>query len=241
MTSGKAIFDKVSDDQFRDIMRSSFTFEKAAKKMGMKTARSAGCIQRFKKRAFELNIDISHFKVWKTPCRPEKMKKIPDDQFRDIMRSSISFEEAAKKLGLKTARGGQISAIKKRAIELNIDLNHVNFNKKRKRDLELKTSRSKVVNRRQLKLVNRPYICENCNCVDMIMGDNGEWQWKGHDLPLEINHRFGHGFEGCHHPANLQWLCSSCHRQHTNLFMSAKRGLRDRFNSRSPVETSKTK
>lgn len=157
-----------------------------------------------------------------------KFNKISDDQFRDIMRSSISFNEAAKKMGLVTARGGLQIQIKKRAIKLNIDLGHVNGC--HKHDLELKKkSRCRHAIRRQMRQINRSYICENCNCENMTMGDNGEWQWKNLDLPLEINHRFGHGFEYCHHPANLQWLCSSCHRQHTNLFMGAKRGLNNRF------------
>ena len=157
-----------------------------------------------------------------------KFNKISDDQFRDIMRNSISFKDSAKKMGFTCSRGGLNKRIEKRAIKLNIDLGHVNGRHKLDMDLKRK-SRCPQAIRRQMRLINRSYICENCNCEDMKMGDNGEWQWKNLDLPLEINHRFGHGFESCHHLANLQFLCSACHRQHTNLFMCAKRGLKNRF------------
>ena len=166
-----------------------------------------------------------------------KVFRVEEDEFRHVLENSKSFRVVAIKLGYNCA-GRAILDIKERAGKLGIDIEHIDGTEGRgissKSDLELHRSRRGTETlRNQLKRVKRPYICENCNCEDMTMGDNGEWQWKGHDLPLEINHRFGVGFEGCNDPAMLQYLCPSCHRQHTNLRTWAQSGLKGRFTAGS--------
>ena len=154
-----------------------------------------------------------------------------EDKFRHVLANSSSFSVVCSKLGYSSSPNSLITnTVRKRASELGIDIEHIKHWPCMKSDKDLKNGRRNVITlRNQLKRVKRPYICENCNCEDMTMGDNGEWQWKGHDLPLEVNHRFGVGFEGCDNPAMLQYLCSSCHRQHTNLRTWAQSGLRGKF------------
>ena len=169
-----------------------------------------------------------------------KVFKVKEDEFRHALENSTSFTDVAIKLGY-TCAGQSIPNIKERAGKLGIDIEHIDGSFHRgylKSDLDLKNGRRSVATlRKQLKQAKRPYICENCNCEDMTMGDNGEWQWKGRDLLLEINHRFGHRFEGCNDADMLQYLCSPCHRQHTNLFMWAKHGLNNKFTTGSSDST----
>ena len=62
----------------------------------------------------------------------------------------------------------------------------------------------------------RSYICEWCKCEEMTPND-GEWEWQGKKLSLEIDHI--HGVDGTDHqdrPDNLRFLCPSCHSQTKN-------------------------
>ena len=162
---------------------------------------------------------------------PNKVSDIEEDKFRHVLENSKSFTDAAIKLGYSSCGGPFIPQIKERAGELGIDIEHINGLKS---NLDMKSGRRTAPTlRNQLKRAKRPYICENCDCKSMTMGDNGEWQWEGRDLALEINHRYGVGFEGCDHPAMLQYLCSPCHRQHTNIRIWAQSGLRGKFTTGS--------
>lgn len=226
----------VEEDRFRNILENSANFSVVFEKIG------CGFMPMYKqeliKRADDLGIDITH--LWKGHHRlssqpRNKVYEVTDDHFRDIVANSSYIGEIVEKIGCKH-RPFYKKEIKERADKLGIDLTHIVDGRLlafggsvMKLDMDLKNKRGPTTLRNLLKSSERPYICENCNCEDMTMGDNGEWQWKGRDLALEINHRYGHGFEGCNDPIMLQYLCPACHRQHTNLLISAKSALKNRF------------
>ena len=82
---------------------------------------------------------------------------------------------------------------------------------------ELKTGRRDCKRLRKfLEASGRSYICEWCKCEEMTLND-GEWEWQGKKLSLEIDHI--HGVDGTDHQdrlENLRFLCPSCHSQTKN-------------------------
>ena len=155
-----------------------------------------------------------------------KVEKPSDEKFREIIARHKTLNGIARELGLKYRATSTMAAkIKHRCIRLGIDITNVNWEKPRPVVNRCATTTLRSI----LEGYGREYVCHVCNCEDMTMGENGEWQWKGHDLPLEINHMYGVGFHGCDHPKNLAYFCAACHRQHSKLLVQAKAGLRSKF------------
>ena len=99
---------------------------------------------------------------------------VSEQRFREAIQKYKTFEEVARSIGLKFARGLGVTRIKNRAARLNIDISH--FDGRRKHDLDCKVKVSAKSLRLQLKRVNRKYICEHCQCKHMDKVD-GEWFW----------------------------------------------------------------
>lgn len=170
-----------------------------------------------------------------------KIYSVSDENFKQIVSTCKTWSDIGRKLGYTETihkygrglmNGDARRKLKARAAKLQINVEHIDGGRKFDMDLNKighQYRREKKTLKKMLERSKRMYICEHCDCKGMEMGDKGEWQWEGRDLILEINHKFGTGFEGCNHIKNLQYLCSRCHTQHTHLFMQAKHYLKHHF------------
>ena len=143
-----------------------------------------------------------------------KIYKLSDEQFVELLKKSSTISEVLFKLGY-TVRGNSwgYSQIKRRMTDLNLDysifkgkspiiksskLNVINKESILKENC--KHSRS-VLRRYVIKNNLIPYRCAICGCVE----------WQGKTLSLEIDHI--NGINNDNRLENLRFLCPNCHSQ----------------------------
>ena len=142
-----------------------------------------------------------------------KKKTWNNEQFINAVKTSTSYAEVIRKLGLKVA-GSNYDTVKRTIKELNLDISHMKghaWNKgihyvcNQARPLsEILVEHSSFVSTYKLK--NRLFKekikeqkCEMC----------GLKEWEGHDIPLELHHK--NGIKDDLRLENLQILCPNCH------------------------------
>lgn len=142
-----------------------------------------------------------------------KKKTWNDEQFIDAVKTSISYAEVIRKLGLKVA-GSNYDTVKRRIKELNLDSSHMRgqgwnigrkfIPNKPKPLSEILVKNSSFIS--TCKLKNRLFNegikerkCENC----------GLSVWQGYQIPLELHHK--NGIKDDLRIENLQILCPNCH------------------------------
>lgn len=143
-----------------------------------------------------------------------KVYKLSDEQFVELLKKSSTISEVLFKLGY-TVRGNSwaYSQVRKRMTDLNLD--HSIFKGK---SPIIKNSKLNVVNKESILKENCkhsrsvlrryvikhnliPYKCAICGCVD----------WQGKTLSLEIDHI--NGVNNDNRLENLRFLCPNCHSQ----------------------------
>lgn len=141
-------------------------------------------------------------------------RKWTDEQFVEAVKTSLSYAEVLRKLGLKTA-GSNYDTVKRKIIELNLDTSHMTgkaWNKGEKYKPirkaiplnEVLVENSTWVNtnnlrKRLLKEGLKEYICECC----------GNSEWLGKPIALELHHI--NGIKSDLRLSNLLILCPNCH------------------------------
>ena len=152
-----------------------------------------------------------------------KIYKLTDNKFIDLVKSSLNIAEVLFKLGY-TVKGNSwgYSQVKQRMTDLN--LNGTDFRgksalKKGSIDKEVPTEKLLVENSRHPRNILRrhiiknnllPYKCAICGCVE----------WQGKTLSLELDHI--NGINNDNRIENLRFLCPNCHSQ-TDTFGSKNR------------------
>jgi hypothetical protein len=136
------------------------------------------------------------------------MSKTPswtNDQLIKIVPICTSFSEVAEVLGLSKSSN---SALKKRAIELNIDYSHFRVSGRISTPLEkiliLSNYVSISTHRLKLRLIKEGFLkkeCYKCNLTD----------WNNKTIPLELEHINGNRCDN--RIKNLTLLCPNCHAQ----------------------------
>lgn len=143
-----------------------------------------------------------------------KKRKWTDQQFIQAIKSSLSYAEVIRKLGLKVA-GSNYNTVKRKIKELNLDISHMTnqgWNTgKRYRNIkpaqplqEILVKNSTFINsnnlrKRILKEQIKEYKCECC----------GNSLWLNQKIPLELHHINGDKHDN--RIENLQLLCPNCH------------------------------
>ena len=151
---------------------------------------------------------------------PDKLRKVrysfSDEELEDIVKSSYSYAEVLRSLGVAVC-GGNHTHWKKRINNLGLDTSHFKGRRSRKgvkganrkplhEILVLGGPQDRRVNaailRRSLLELGVPLKCNSCG-----LGS----EWEGGPLVLEINHINGEFWDN--RLGNLEFLCPNCHSQ----------------------------
>lgn len=143
-----------------------------------------------------------------------KIRKWNDKQFVKAVKSSLSYAEVIRKLGLKVA-GSNYDTVKRKIKELHLDISHMtgsawnvgkNFKPiKLARPLsEILIQHSTFVNTNSLRkrLLKEGIKKHKCECC-------GRKTWMGQPISLELHHI--NGIKDDFRLENLQLLCPNCH------------------------------
>lgn len=142
-----------------------------------------------------------------------KVYSINDEEFKQLIASSYSYCDCAKKLGMSPYGENSSKQLKKRIAELNCDISHFSAAKAAKQAStkytmdEILTENSAYTNRGRLKvrLISENLLEYRCS----ICGNEGEW--LGQPLSLQLDHI--NGINNDNRLDNLRFLCPNCHSQ----------------------------
>lgn len=146
-----------------------------------------------------------------------KIYKLTDQEFSDLVKSSLNISEVLFKLGY-TTKGNSwgYSQVRQRMTDLNLSGKDfkgksavMTFNEQKKElsydDLFKENGKHnrKVIRRRIIRDNLLPYKCAICGCKE----------WQGKTLSLELDHI--NGINNDNRLENLRFLCPNCHSQTT--------------------------
>ena len=143
-----------------------------------------------------------------------KIYKLNDEQFIDLVKSSLNISEVLFKLGYSTkGNSWGYSQVKKRMLELNLSGSDFRGKSASLTNLSIKpidpekllckhSKHNRCVLRRYI-ITNKliPYKCSIC----------GITEWQGKTLSLELDHINGENNDN--RLENLRFLCPNCHSQ----------------------------
>ncbi|MEU0138121.1 HNH endonuclease signature motif containing protein [Streptomyces sp. NPDC006296] len=151
-----------------------------------------------------LGVDTGHF--------AREGGRWTEEVLRAAVASSSTMSEVLRRLGLDVV-GGQHTHISRRVRALGIDTSHFTAPSRRgevrrRHPDELLADHGRTLTRRvpgeRLKramiAMGVPERCARCGTGP---------RWRGHPLPLEVDHRDGDWRNNC--PRNLRLLCPNCH------------------------------
>jgi hypothetical protein len=212
------------DDALRDAVRSSHNFEEVARTLDLDLGSTTR--ERLQKRARALNIDTSHLARKEPTLTRTKRRRWSDEQLREAVRTSFSFAEVLRCIGL-VAAGGNYDQVQRRISELELDTSHfrgrgwnvgLKYDPRAIAPLEevLVANRwttSHALKKRLFKAGLKEPRCELCG-----------WAERAPDgrIPVELDHING---ERCDNRfENLRILCPNCHSlQPTHRGLNQKR------------------
>lgn len=143
-----------------------------------------------------------------------KIYKLSDEQFVELLKKSSTISEVLFKLGY-TVKGNSwgYSQVKRRMDDLNLDysifkgksavIKITKLNNVRKEDILKENCKHQRTVLRRYVIKNNliPYKCAICGCTE----------WQGKTLSLELDHI--NGINNDNRLENLRFLCPNCHSQ----------------------------
>ena len=143
-----------------------------------------------------------------------KIYKLSDEQFVELLKKSSTISEVLFKLGY-TVKGNSwgYSQVKRRMDDLNLDYSKfkgksavikiTKLNNVRKEDILKENCKHQRTVLRRYVIKNNlvPYKCAICGCTE----------WQGKTLSLELDHT--NGINNDNRLENLRFLCPNCHSQ----------------------------
>lgn len=143
-----------------------------------------------------------------------KIYKLSDEQFVELLKKSSTISEVLFKLGY-TVKGNSwgYSQVKRRMDDLNLDysifkgksavIKITKLNNVRKEDMLKENCKHQRTVLRRYVIKNNliPYKCAICGCTE----------WQGKTLSLELDHI--NGINNDNRLENLRFLCPNCHSQ----------------------------
>lgn len=143
-----------------------------------------------------------------------KIYKLSDEQFVELLKKSSTISEVLFKLGY-TVKGNSwgYSQVKRRMDDLNLDysifkgksavIKITKLNNVRKEDILKENCKHQRTVLRRYVIKNNliPYKCSICGCTE----------WQGKTLSLELDHI--NGINNDNRLENLRFLCPNCHSQ----------------------------
>ena len=145
-----------------------------------------------------------------------KIYKLSDEQFVELIKKSLNISEVLFKLGY-SVRGNSwgFSQIKKRMTDLNLDSSAFKGKSalvSKNKHSEIKAEDILKPNCKHLRSVLRRYIIKN-NLIPYKCAICGCIEWQGKTLSLELDHI--NGINNDNRLENLRFLCPNCHSQTT--------------------------
>ena len=143
-----------------------------------------------------------------------KIYKLSDEQFVELLKKSSTISEVLFKLGY-TVKGNSwgYSQVKRRMDDLNLDcsifkgksavIKTSRLNNVKKEDILKENCKHKRTVLRRYVIKNNliPYKCAICGCIE----------WQGKTLSLELDHI--NGVNNDNRLENIRFLCPNCHSQ----------------------------
>lgn len=143
-----------------------------------------------------------------------KIYKLSDEQFVELLKKSSNISEVLFKLGY-TVKGNSwgYSQIKRRMIDLNLD-----FSIFKGKQCIAKNKLTRIIDPKDIlkenckhqRIVLRRYIIKN-NLIPYKCAICGCTEWQGRTLSLELDHI--NGINNDNRLENLRFLCPNCHSQ----------------------------
>ena len=149
--------------------------------------------------------------------RRSKVYDTSDEEFQQIVLSSVSISDCCKKVGLSEKGGNGRNQIKKRCQELNIDYSFLSTThpihrcdpqKQEYKDILVENSTYTNFSRLKERLLKDGLLEYKCSCC----GNPGIWNEK--PLTLQLHHI--NGIHTDNRLINLTLLCPNCHTQTDN-------------------------
>ena len=145
------------------------------------------------------------------------MRKYTEQILRDAVKTSLSYSDVCRTIGMNRATGSSYELVKNRINEYNIDISHFlgkaayagkrnpNYNNRKKVCEILTDGYQYRVSHIRLETALKEIGVE-CKCSVCSLNN-----WLGKPITLDVDHIDG-DWSNCKEE-NLRFLCTNCHRQ----------------------------
>lgn len=136
------------------------------------------------------------------------MDQYTDDEFQEIVKSSVSYKDCLEKLGYNSFSGNTVTMLKKRIEEKNIDITHfLSLKEKVERTPKNIFIKDSTASQKTLRKYYKEGNYTDYKCA--ICGQEPFWNNK--DLTLILDHINGYNKDD--RLENLRWVCPNCNYQ----------------------------
>ena len=141
--------------------------------------------------------------------KESKIYQVTDEEFKNIVKNSLSYSDCLRTLGLTTKGGSSTDVLKRRINELKCSIEHFKGKSKSSTKYELKdilieNSQYTAISKLKDRLVREGLLKYKCNKC-------GISEWQNEPISLQLDHI--NGINNDNRIENLRLLCPNCHSQ----------------------------